>query len=95
MKIETVVKVIAVLVIAAIVGYRVYLSQKVVAFSNIALANIEALADASEGGVSCTATVNCANGSVSCTGVSGCVQYSTYVECCDSSGNAHYSYCGC
>lgn len=81
-------------ILTAVAGYGFYTSQKTEVMSDLALANIEALANNTETGTGCTASATCGNGSVSCSGTT-CVSYSTYVECMDSNGNKSTAVCGC
>lgn len=78
--------IVAIIVIVATVGYNLYASQNEVELSNLALANIEALANDGESGYSCSATANCyyggrVEGSVSCTGKVSCTSGYEYVKC--------------
>ncbi|WP_288361125.1 NVEALA domain-containing protein [uncultured Bacteroides sp.] len=61
---------IAIVAVAAVAGYNIYTSQSNVKLSDLALANIEALADPSEGGF------DCVNGCVD--GGNGCYCYQWY-----------------
>lgn len=60
--------------IVGLIGYKTMAKLgSLVQISNIALANIEALANNEKPGYSCTVTRDCGNGaSVSCTGVESC-----------------------
>lgn len=87
-------KIAFVAIFVAVAGYGVYTSQKADAMSDLMLANVEALADDSESGTGCGATIPCGTGSVSCKGTDYCISYATYVECHDKSGAVSRGYCG-
>lgn len=77
---------IAIVAIAAVAGYNVYASQYNMKLSDLALANVEALANDGESGYSCSATANCyyagrVEGSISCTGKVSCTSGYEYVKC--------------
>lgn len=78
---------VAAVAVAAIAGYNLYTAQnKDVELSDIALANVEALAQY-EGGNTCSASATCygidgrVTGTVSCTGTTTCISEFHKVTC--------------
>lgn len=83
----------AITIVVVVAGISVLCSKQKHFLSEVALANIEALANPEESGYSCSATANCyfggrVEGSVSCSGTVSCISGYEYVIC-----DGRTSYC--